>query len=204
MLKNIFLKHGDILRKSLMLSLLVWMPISVYSQAIITTLGSSFPMLNGSDLSAWTQNGNASWQINSKELNITQGNGMLISRISVPDIQMEFDYWVSSDAQVSVFFRCMNSSVINSDTAYEMLLVNQKGGLGAGSIRLLDQVKPTQVVNQWNHMKISAIGTQLSITLNGISSKVTDTRFSAGPVAINYQGGELRLKNIYVTIPGRW
>jgi hypothetical protein len=134
MLKNIFLKHGDILRKSLMLSLLVWMPISVYSQAIITTLGSSFPMLNGSDLSAWTQNGNSSWQINNKELHITQGNGMLVSRISVSDIQMEFDYWVSSDAHVSVFFRCMNSSVINSDTAYEVLLVNQKGSLGAGVI----------------------------------------------------------------------
>jgi len=129
---------------------------------------------------------------------------MLVTLLSVPDIQVEFDYWVSSDAKVSVFFRCMNTDVINAETAYEVSLVNRAGGLGAGTILMLDKVKPTQVANQWNHMKISVVGSQLAITLNGIASQVTDTRFNAGPLALNYQGGDFRVKNIYITIPGRW
>ncbi|QWD82210.1 DUF1080 domain-containing protein [Polynucleobacter sp. MWH-S4W17] len=184
------------------------MPMPVYSQAIITTLGSAFSMTNGSDLSAWKmnggRNGNASWQVDNKEIQVTQGQGLLVSRLSVPDFQMAFDYWVSDKAQATVFFRCANPGDINTDTAYEVALVNQAGGSGAGSILSLNKVKPTKVANQWNHMQISAIGTELSITLNGVTHQVSDTRFNAGPIAMNYMGGELRLKNIYLTIPGRW
>ncbi len=204
MLKNIFLQQGKLVLRVFFLCSLVWTPISANSQAMITTLGSPFPLLNGSDLSAWTPKGNASWQINNKELDITQGQGTLVSRLSVPDIQVEFDYWVSDSARASVFFRCTNPDVINADTAYEVSLVNGPDGLGAGSIRLLGKVKPTQVANQWNHMKISAIGKKISVTLNGVTDQVIDTRFNAGPLAMNYQGGDFRLKNIYVTIPGRW
>ena len=204
MLKDIFLKQSGILLKLLFVCSLTWVPASVNSQAIITTLGSPFPLLNGSDLSSWAPNGNASWQVNNREIDVTQGHGMLVTLLSVPDIQVEFDYWVSSDAQVSVFFRCMNPDVINAETAYEVSLVNRAGGLGAGTILMLDKVKPTQVANQWNHMKISVVGSQLVITLNGITSQVTDTRFNAGPLALNYQGGDFRVKNIYITIPGRW
>ena len=186
----------------------VWMPMTVYSQAIITTLGSAFSMTNGSDLSAWNINGgrggNASWQVNNKEIKVTQGQGLLVSRLSIPDFQLAFDYWVSDKTQATVFFRCANPDDINTDTAYEVTLVNQVGGSGAGSILSLNKVKPTKVANQWNHMLISVIGTELSVTLNGVTHQVRDTRFGAGPIAINYMGGELRLKNIDVTIPGRW
>ncbi len=184
------------------------MPVPVYSQAIITTLGSAFPMSNGSDLSAWKTNrggyGNASWQVDDKEIKVTQGQGLLVSRLSVPDFQIAFDYWVSDKTQATVFFRCVNPGDINTNTAYEVTLVNQARGSGAGSILSLNKVKPIKVANQWNHMQISAIGTELSVTLNGITHQVRDTRFGAGPIAMNYMGGELRLKNIYVTIPGRW
>ena len=189
-----------------LVGMLLWMPISVYSQAIITTLGSPFSMTNGSDLSAWDRdrNGNASWQVDNKEIKVTQGQGLLISRLSVPDFQIAFDYWVSDKTQATVFFRCVNPSDINTNTAYEVSLVNQAGGSGAGSILSLNKTKPTNVSNQWNHMQISAIGNELSVTLNGVTHQVRDTRFGAGPVAMNYQGGELRLKNIDVIIPGRW
>lgn len=186
----------------------VWMPLPAYSQAIMTTLGSAFPMSNGSDLSAWKVNGggsgNASWQVDSKEIKVTQGQGLLVSRLSIPDFQIAFDYWVSDTAQATVFFRCFNPEDIDMDTAYEVTLVNQAKGSGAGSILSLNKVKPTKVANQWNHMQISAIGTELSVTLNGVTHQVRDTRFGTGPIAMSYKGGELRLKNIYVTIPGRW
>ena len=186
------------------LSLLLIVSTPVFSQAILTKVGSSFSMFNGADLSAWTQTGNASWQIANKELSVTQGSGMLVSRLSVPDYIIEFDYWVSDNAQASFYFRCTDPNTINTDTAYETLLVNKANGLGAGSILLFNKVKPNQVANQWNHIQISAIGTQISVTLNGIASQVTDTRFSAGSFAMNYQAGELRLKNLNATIPGRW
>jgi hypothetical protein len=60
------------------------------------------------------------------------------------------------------------------------------------------------VANQWNHIQVSAIGTQISVTLNGVTGSVVDSRFAAGPIALNFQGGDLRLKNFNFTIPGRW
>jgi hypothetical protein len=129
---------------------------------------------------------------------------MLVSRLSVPDYLIEFDYWVSDNSQASIFFRCTSPNNINTDTAYEVPLVTQANNLGAGSIRFLSKAKPTKVANQWNHMQISAIGNQISITLNGITNQITDNRFNAGPFAIDYLKGELRLKDIKVTIPGRW
>jgi hypothetical protein len=197
-------KKSILLIQSFALSLLLIVSTPAFSQAILTKVGSSFPMFNGADISAWTKIGNASWQIDSKELSVTQGGGMLVSRLSVPDFIIEFDYWVSDSAQASIYFRCTNSNVVNTETAYEVPLVNKVNGVGAGSIWLLSKAKPNQVANQWNHMQISAIGNQISVTLNGIVSQVTDTRFSAGSIAMNYQAGELRLKNINVTIPGRW
>jgi hypothetical protein len=185
-------------------SLLIGSSTSAFPQAMLTKLGASFPMFNGNDLSAWIQTGNASWQISGKEIIVNQGSGMLVSRLNIPDYIIEFDYWVSDDAQASMYFRCTDPNVINTETAYEVSLVNKANGVGAGSIQLLSKVKPNQVANQWNHIQVSAIGTQISVTLNGIVNQVTDTRFSAGLFAMNYQGGELRLKDINVTIPGRW
>jgi hypothetical protein len=186
------------------LNLLLIISAPVFSQAILTKVGSSFPLFNGSDLSAWTKTGNTSWQFTNNELSATQGSGMLVSRLSIPDYIIEFDYWVSDSAQASFYFRCTNPNSINTDTAYETTLVNKANGVGAGSILLLSKLNPNQVANQWNHIKISAIGNQISVTLNGIVSQVTDTRFNAGSFAMNYQAGELRLKNINGTIPGRW
>lgn len=186
------------------LSLLLIVSVPAFSQAILTKVGSPFPMFNGADLYEWTKTGNASWQIANNELSVTQGSGMLVSRLSLPDFIMEFDYWVSDSAQASIYFRCADPNAINPDTAYEASLVNMANGVGAGSIRLLSKVKPSQVANQWNHIQISAMGNQISVTLNGKVNQVTETRFSAGSFAINYQVGELRMKNINVTIPGRW
>lgn len=175
-----------------------------FSQAILTKVGSSFPLFNGADLSAWTQTGNANWQVVNKEPTVTQGSGMLVSKFSAPDLLLEFDYWVSDDAKATIYFRCTNPSAINPDTAYEVILVNQANGVGAGSIRSLSKAQFNQVANQWNHIQISAIGNKLSVTLNGVVNQVIDARFSAGPIAVNYQGGVLRLKNFNFTIPGRW
>ena len=183
-------------------------PMLVYAQAIITTLGTPIPLFNGADLGAFDHNkdrsGNANWLIINNEIQATQGHSLLVSRLSVPDFQLDFDYWVSDSTQITIFFRCANPDAVNADTAYEVTLVNQSKGVGAGSILLLNKVKPSKVTNQWNHIRISAIGTELAVTLNGVTHRVQDTRFSTGPLAINYIGGELRLKNIFLTIPGRW
>ena len=207
MLKNIFSIKNYFAYLSVV-GVFIGMPSPVHAQAIITTLGSAFSMIDGSNLSAWKINGgntgNANWQVANKEIQVTQGQGLLVSRLSVPNIQIAFDYWASDKTQATVFFRCTNPDDINTETAYEVTLVNQAGGSGAGSILSLNKVKPSKVANQWNRMQISVIGTELSVTLNGLTHQVRDTRFGTGPIAMNYMGGELRLKNIDVTIPGRW
>ena len=205
MLKNTSLNS---LIANLFLVSAIGMSLPAYPQAIIKGLGAPIPLSNGADLSAWqgseNRSGNASWEIDGKEIKVTQGQGLLVTRLSVSDFIVEFDYWVDKDTQVTAFFRCENPDVINTDTAYEVTLVNQPNGLGAGSIYKLSKVKPSKIAKQWNHIQISAIGRQISVTLNGQTHQINNTQFSAGPIAINYGGGELRVKNVYVTIPGRW
>lgn len=195
------------LRLLQLLSLVFLMGVSSlsFSQAMLTKIGSSFPMFNGADLSAWKQTGNANWQVSSNEILVNQGSGILISKLAAPDYQIDFDYWVADNSQAFIFARCTNQDVINTDTAFQILLVNQGNSQGAGSIATLNKVGAATVANQWNHMQISVIGSQISVTLNDINSQMTDTRFgSGGRIAISYQAGELRLKNFNVTIPGRW
>lgn len=161
-------------------------------------------MFNGADLSAWTQMGNAAWQVSNNQITVNQGSGMLVSKLAQPDYRIDFDYWVSENSEASIFIRCSNPNVINSETAFEIALSNQ-ANQGAGSIVTINKVSPTRVTNQWNHIQVSAIGSKISITLNGVTNQITDTRFGAGgPMAVNYQHGEMRLKNFNVTIPGRW
>jgi len=185
-------------------ALFILMPAS-HSQAIITKSGSSFPMFNGSDLSAWLQYGNANWHVNGNEVIVNQGRGMLLSKFGVPDFQIDFDYWVGDGTQASLFIRCLNTNVINPDNAYEVRLSNAATGSGgAGSIVNMMKFKSSAIVNQWNHLQVSAMGNQISVTINGVSGSVVDTRFAVGPIALNYQSGDLRLKNFNFTIPGRW
>ncbi len=175
-----------------------------FAQAILTKTGASFPMFNGADISAWKPSGNATWIVNNQEVDVTQGAGTLVSKLSVPDFQVEFDYWVSNNAQASIYFRCTNTNSINAETAYEVPLTNQSKTVGAGSIRLLSNLRDSQVAQQWNHILISGNGSQLSVTLNGVVNQAVDTRHNKGPIAIDFQGGELRLKNMNFIIPGRW
>jgi len=199
MLKN----HIRLLRLYVF-GLLLAISAPVISQAILTKIGSSFPMFNGADLSAWTQTGNAAWQVSNNQITVNQGSGMLVSKLAQSDYQIDFDYWVSENSEASIFIRCSNPNVINSETAFEIALSNQ-ANQGAGSIVTINKVSPTRVTNQWNHIQVSAIGSKISITLNGVTNQITDTRFGAGgPMAVNYQHGEMRLKNFNVTIPGRW
>jgi len=199
MLKN----HIRLLRLYVF-GLLLAISAPVFSQAILTKIGSSFPMFNGADLSAWTQMGNAAWQVSNNQITVNQGSGMLVSKLAQPDYRIDFDYWVSENSEASIFIRCSNPNVINSETAFEIALSNQ-ANQGAGSIVTINKVSPTRVTNQWNHIQVSAIGSKISITLNGVTNQITDTRFGAGgPMAVNYQHGEMRLKNFNVTIPGRW
>ena len=188
----------------LMNLLLILTPLC-HAQAILTKSGSSFPMFNSSDLSAWLKSGNANWHVNGLEVVANQGKGMLISKFGVPDLQLDFDYWMGENTQATIFIRCINTSAIAPDTAYEVRLSNslQLSG-GAGSIINLLKMNPSMVANQWNHIQVSAIGAQISVTLNGVTGTVVDSRFAAGPIALNYQGGDLRLKNFNFTIPGRW
>jgi len=199
MLKN----HIRLLRLYVF-GLLLAISAPVFSQAILTKIGSSFPMFNGADLSAWTQMGNAAWQVSNNQITVNQGSGMLVSKLAQPDYRIDFDYWVSENSEASIFIRCSNPNVINSETAFEIALSNQ-ANQGAGSIVTINKVSPTRVTNQWNHIQVSVIGSKISITLNGVTNQITDTRFGAGgPMAVNYQHGEMRLKNFNVTIPGRW
>ena len=177
------------------------------AQAILLSDGGSFKLFNGQDTSAWTQIGNANWQIRREELVANQGVGMLLGRFPFADFDFQIDYWVAQGSQVSLFIHCTTPGVINRDTAYQVNLSDVPiDGYGAGSLVGALMAPPVATANQWNHLALKSRQDKLTIVLNGtvIADKLIAQRFPSGPMVISFAGGELSIKGISAIIPGRW
>lgn len=171
--------------------------------------GSFFHLLNGQDLSAWNQLGNANWQIFNHETIVSQGSGFLVSRVTLKDFIIKAKYWLDDQANASIYVRCQNSDQISSGNAYQINLTNQnfQQGYGIGSINNLAQalVSP-KAIDGWNSITIKGLADNLTVTINDkeLISTFRDVRFASGVIAVGYQAGTLKFRSFDGNIPGVW
>ncbi len=192
--------------------LMVWGLLGIfsapaYSQVMLNSIGGSFPLFNGQDTSAWTRSGNANWSPTGNGVSANQGSGMLISRFSFTDYQIQFEYWVDESTEFSILTHCADPNYIAQKGAVEVNLSNYPKQLyGAGSVVGMIKAPNIQVMNQWNKVIISSQSNKISVTLNGvtIANKMDYPNFSSGPFAIGFGGGNLKIANFTAIIPGRW
>ena len=165
-------------------------------------------MFNGQDISAWNQAGNANWYPITNGVASNQGAGLLVGRFPFADFQIEFNYWIDSNTEFSIFAHCLDINYVSKDTALEVNLSDlSPRGYGPGSIvRLQRAVTIPFVHNRWNTVYISSVANQITVVVNGTTTvnKLNYQQFNSGPLAIRFGGGNLKITNFTATIPGRW
>jgi hypothetical protein len=164
-------------------------------------------LFSGQDVSAWNQTGNANWRIHQQQLLANQGAGTLVGRFPFVDFDFQIIYAVDPLAQVSLFVHCSNPNEISRDTAYQINMSDSAvDGYGAGSLVGILNAPPIQTADRWNTLAIKGRQNKLSITLNGIvvANELIVHRFPSGPIAIRYTSGDLAIKAMTASIPGRW
>lgn len=197
------------LKKLAAVGILFALTTPAFSQILLNKLGTAFPLMSGQDITSWNQKGNANWSaISPNGVAADQGAGLLVGRLSVTDFQLQFTYWLDKDTRFSIFAHCVDTNYIASDTALEINLSSspdKKYGTGSVIGMFHSNASPAKV-NQWNDVTISSISNQLTITINGIPTvdKMNYNNFLSGPFAMKYGGGQLKITNVYATIPGRW
>lgn len=177
------------------------------AQAILQKEGGTFSLFQGQDFSAWSQVGNANWQIQQQQLIANQGAGTLVGRIAFADFDFQIDYRVDPLTQASVFVHCITPQEITRDTAYQINMGDAPiEGFGPGSLVGALHAPTIQTADGWNTLIIKSRQNRLTITLNGVevASEFIVNRFPSGPIAIRYAGGNLAIKSMTASIPGRW
>jgi hypothetical protein len=177
------------------------------SQTVVTSVGSSFPLFNGQDTSAWNATGSANWYPINNGVAVNQGSGMLIGKYPFTDYQLRFNYKIDGATQFSLFTHCLDPNNIASNSAIEINLSSTPNkGYGAGSIVGLIKAPKILVANQLNTVFISSESNQLTVILNGITvaNKLDYQNFQTGPFAIQFGGGNLEITNLNAVIPTRW
>lgn len=198
-------------RRRLLIGLLVALPLAYASvasaQVVQTSVGAPFSLFANRDFSAWLQQGNANWQIVDGQALMDQGAGWLVGRLPLADFDLDMEYWLDSQAQASLYIRCVDSAFISDQTAYMFNLgTGTIQDYGPGSNVPLLRATKLKTAERWNTVRMTARGPYLSIWLNGqhVADKVYDTRFARGPFALHVADGAFRIRKLNVTIPGRW
>jgi hypothetical protein len=161
-------------------------------------------LLDGSDLSGWNVVGDANWHVESRAARADKATAasFLVSEDSFADFQLELEFWVDSGANSGVFLRCQNAGTISDTSCYEVNIFDTRPDQTYRTGSIVNVAEPAEFVytgGQWNRMKIAADGTRLQVTLNGRAMVDTkDSRFSSGPVALQYAAGAVMFRNVRI------
>ncbi len=148
---------------------------------------------NASSLENWNRVGNARWQEIEGAIQADRGRGFLVSKEHYRDFQLRAEFWIDANADSGVLFRCSNPGNVSAASCYEADINDKSLEPASGSgtvVGIARASQPVRTAGQWNVYEITATGPQVTIVLNGIRTvSGRDTRFAAGPVAIEYAGG---------------
>jgi hypothetical protein len=144
----------------------------------------------------WNQIGDANWRMVDGVAQADKGSGFLVSKNSYADFQIRAEFWVDADANSGIFMRLSDPKTVNATNAYEVNIYDKRPepSYGTGAIVDVAKVDPMpKAGGQWNVYEITAKGTQLSVTLNGVrTADVQDSKHASGPIALQYAPGVVK------------
>ncbi len=161
-------------------------------------------LLNGSDLSGWDVVGDANWRVEERAALADKSSAasFLVSRNRFANFDLELEVWVDPQANSGVFLRCQDAKAIADTSCYEVNIFDSRPDQTYRTGSIVNVAEPAEFVHtggQWNTVKVMADGARLQVTLNGRAMVDTkDSRFSSGPIALQYAAGTVKFRNVRV------
>jgi hypothetical protein len=159
-------------------------------------------LFDGTNLNSWNLLGNANWRLQDGLAQAELGSGFLVSKNSYKDFQIRAEFWVDSEANSGIFIRCSDPKKVGADNAYEVNIFDKRPDPSYGTGGIVNVAKVSTVLKaggQWNTYEITAKGSQLTVTLNGIrTADVQDSKHASGPIALQYGGGVVKFRKVQI------
>jgi len=159
-------------------------------------------LFDGSSLKGWNIVGDANWELADGAVQATRGTGFLVTPASYGDFQITLEFWVTDDANSGVFIRCEDPKKITAANAYEVNIFDKRPDQAYRTGGIVDVAKPASIINtggRWNTYDITARGSKLIVTLNGMRMVDVDHKGHArGPIALQYGAGTVKFRNVRI------
>ena len=151
---------------------------------------------SSSGIDGWNRIGDANWRMIDGAVQADKGTGFLVSKNTYTDFQIRAEFWVDADANSGIFIRLSDPKTVTAVNAYEVNIYDKRPdpSYGTGAIVDIAKVQPMpKAAGQWNVYEITAQGTQLIVTLNGVRTvDVRDSKHASGPIALQYAPGVVK------------
>ena len=159
-------------------------------------------LFDGTDLAHWNTTGDANWHISGDVVEADSGAGMLVSRKSYRDFDLQLEFWVDRESNSGVFIRCNNATEISPTNCYEINIFDSRPDQSGRTGAIVDVAAPRVKIDtegHWNSYEITARGDRMIIRLNGVVTVDTeDNSHSQGPVALQYGSGGVKFRNVRI------
>jgi hypothetical protein len=176
------------------------------SQSGMPADGSIALIKGGAGLENWNRIGDADWRAADDAIvadrKTGKAIGYLVSKAAYTDFSIHAEFWASEDANSGIFLRCADPLNIDAKTCYEVNIYDKRPdpSFGTGAIVDIASVSPMpKAGGRWNTYDITAKGTHLTVTLNGVrTADVNDSRLASGPIALQYDVGTVKFRNVQI------
>lgn len=157
-------------------------------------------------LENWNRVGDANWRVVDgviqADRKTVKGSTFLMTKKSYSDFQIRVEFWVSDDANSGIYMRCSDLANITDKTCYEANIFDRRPDprYGTGAIVHLAAVSPMpKAGGKWNTYEITAQGTRLSVTLNGVrTAETSEAKFASGPIGLQYAAGVVKFRKVQI------
>lgn len=161
-------------------------------------------LFDGTNLDQFNRVGNAVWTVANGEVSGSSagGNGYLVSKNSYTDFELVVEFFVDGAANSGVFFRCEDPLNISAMNAYEVNIYDTRPDQSGRTGAIVDVAPPLAKLDaggKWNTFVITAQGSHLTVTMNGIKTvDVMDSKHARGPIALQYGSGVVKFRNVRI------
>lgn len=159
-------------------------------------------LFDGSSLKGWDVLGDANWALADGAVQATAGTGFLVTPRPYRDFQITLEVWASDDANSGVFIRCQDPKKIAAESCYEINIYDRRPDPTYRTGAIVNVARPAMQIDaggRWNTLDITARGSRLTVTMNGMQTvDVEHTGFANGVIGLQYGGGIVRFRNIRI------
>lgn len=159
-------------------------------------------VLSGS-FDAWNAVGDANWRLEEGQFVADSGQGLLVSKESYGDFEIEVEFWTSETANSGVFVRVENPEEVTDTTSYEINIFDTRPDQTYATGGLVNFAAPSQkmvAADKWNTYRITVQGDHIVVVLNDVTTVDThaDAHMAPGPIALQAYAGTVKFRNVRI------